>query len=187
MPLPFYDTTVAVFIRQLKNLSAILQKAEKWCDDNGKPHSEVLEARLAPDMYSLPSQIRLSVRWARNGVLLNKNYHFKSSQTKPDVEHVFAELQAIIQEELDFLQAVKPEDIEGAENRPLSVWTSGEEGKGIGMKFDAGHKLLTQIVFPNFWFHISTAYAICRMAGVPLGKQDFVMAAGPIDCELVMP
>lgn len=85
----------------------------------------MLEARLAPDMYSLPSQIRLSVRWARNGVLLNKNYHFKSSQTKPDVEQVFAELQAIIQEELDFLQSIKPEDIEGAENRPLSVWTSG--------------------------------------------------------------
>ncbi|KKY27191.1 putative protein of unknown function DUF1993 [Diplodia seriata] len=181
MSLSLYDTTVAVFIRQLKNLSAVLKKAEKWCDDNQKPHSELLEARLAPDMYPLTSQIRLAVRWARNGALLNKDYHFMATDGKPELKHTFAELQGLIQDALGFLQSVKAEDIEGAEKKPVSVWSSGEEGKGHNVKLNSGHTLLTQAIFPNFWFHDAAAYNICRMKGVPLGKMDFLMGAGPFD------
>ncbi|EOD45299.1 hypothetical protein BKCO1_500057 [Neofusicoccum parvum] len=125
MSLPLYDTTVGVFIRRLKTISALLKKAEKWCDDNGKPHSELLEARLAPDMYPLTSQIRLSARWARNGALLNKNYAFLATDGKPELNHTFAELQGIIHETLEFLQSVKAEDLEGSANAPVSVWSSG--------------------------------------------------------------
>ncbi|KAL1633436.1 hypothetical protein SLS58_011067 [Diplodia intermedia] len=175
MSLSLYDTTVVVFVRQLKNLSAVLKKAEKWCDDNQKPHSELLEARLAPDMYPLTSQIRLAVRWARNGALLNKDYYFLATDGKPELKHTFAELQGLIQDALDFLQSVKPEDIEGAEKKPVS------EGKGHNVKLNSGHTLLTQAIFPNFWFHDAAAYNICRMKGVPLGKMDFLMGAGPFD------
>lgn len=47
-------------------------------------------------------------------------------------------------------------------------------------KFDSGHKMLMQIVFPQFWFHETTAYAICRMKGVPLGKADFLLGSGTL-------
>ncbi|OJD38021.1 uncharacterized protein BKCO1_500057 [Diplodia corticola] len=181
MSLSLYDTSVGVFIRQLKNLSAVLQKAETWCDDNGKPHAELLEARLSPDMYPLTSQIRLAARWARNGALLNEGYAFKATDGKPELRHTFAELQQLVHDAMEFLQAVRPEDIAGAENRPVSVWSSGEEGQGHNVKLDAGHKLLSQVIFPNFWFHDSMAYAICRMKGVPVGKLDFLMGgAGPV-------
>lgn len=63
----------------------------------------------------------------------------------------------------------------------IFVVDSGEEGKGYNAKFDAGYKLINQVVFPNFWFHDSTAYDICRMKGVPLGKADFLMGAGPFE------
>lgn len=49
------------------------------------------------------------------------------------------------------------------------------------MEFDAGYKLVNQVVFPSFWFHVTAAYAIGRMKGVPLGKADFLMSAGPFD------
>lgn len=57
----------------------------------------------------------------------------------------------------------------------------GEEGKGHNVKLNSGHTLLTQAIFPNFWFHDAAAYNICRMKGVPLGKMDFLMGAGPFD------
>lgn len=112
-------------------------QTEQWCDDNGKPHSELLEARLAPDMFSLPSQIRLSARWAHNGVLLNEGYHFKSSDTKPDVENSFAELQRILQETLEFLESVKAEDIDAS--KPLSIWSSGTSCWSHLSPFTMGH------------------------------------------------
>lgn len=63
----------------------------------------------------------------------------------------------------------------------MSCGYVGEPGKGPVSKFDTGHKMLMQVVFPQFWFHETTAYAICRMKGVPLGKRDFLLGSGTLE------
>lgn len=180
MSLSLYDSSVKVYIRQLNNLSAILKKAEQWCDENNKPHSEIIEARLTPDMYALPFQIRACTKAARNGTLLTKGWAFTSHPAEP-ADETFAGLQARIEKTVGWLKCVKPEDIEGGEERPLSMYASGEEGKGPLFKYDNGQVFLTQVIFPEFWFHVAMAYAICRMKGVPVGKKDWILGGGMLD------
>lgn len=127
MSISLYDTTVRTFIRQLQNLSAILQKAEQWCDDNNHPHSEILEGRLAPDMYTFTYQVRLCTNMARNGVLLNNGtWAWRVSYAHPDDEQDFTGLQARIRATLEWLSGVKEEDITGGEKMPCDIWYSGE-------------------------------------------------------------
>lgn len=127
MSISLYDTTVKTFARQLRNLSAILTKAQQWCEDNNKPHAELLEARLAPDMYPLPYQVRNCTNQARNGTLLNNGtWSWTVSLAKPDDENTFEGLQARIQRTVEWLDGIREEDIQGGENMPAEVWYSGK-------------------------------------------------------------
>ncbi|KAJ4421316.1 hypothetical protein N0V82_003827 [Gnomoniopsis sp. IMI 355080] len=127
MSISLYDSTVKTFDRQLRNLSAILTKAQQWCDDNGKPHSELLEARLAPDMFPLPYQVRNCTNQARNGTLLsNGTWSWMVSSARPDDEHTFEGLQARIQRTVEWLEGIREQDIEGGDKMPVEVTYSGE-------------------------------------------------------------
>ncbi|KAK4500345.1 hypothetical protein PRZ48_008534 [Zasmidium cellare] len=182
MPLSLHETTVKTFIRQLKNLSACMRKAEQWCDDTGKSHTELLEARLAPDMYPLHYQIRAATINARNGVLLNNGqWSWVSTKAHASDERDFAGLQARIQWTVEWLGTVREEDIEGGEEVSFDVWIDGTVGQGRGVRVPTGQTLLMQTVFPQFWFHEAMAYAICRMKGVSLGKHDFMAGGSPMD------
>ncbi|GME65594.1 hypothetical protein GTA08_BOTSDO09014 [Neofusicoccum parvum] len=180
MSTSLYDVTVPQFIRGLKNLSGVLTKVESWCDENSKPHSEIIEGRLAPDMNPLSFQVRVAVMMATNGVL-SSSWKWTPSTKELEDETSFAGLRAAIQKAVDELEAVKREDLEGRESLPVRWWTGGEEGVGFKFSFDSGTKYLNQFVIPNFWFHPTTAYAICRMKGVELGKKDFLCAGGAFD------
>jgi len=59
----------------------------------------------------------------------------------------------------------------------------GKKGVGPHFEFRTGAALINQFVLPNFWFHVTTAYAILRSKGVPLGKLDFIMGAVPLDTK----
>lgn len=126
MSISLYDSTVKTFVRQLRNLSAFLTKAQQWCEDNGKPHSELLEARLAPDMFPLPYQVRNCTNQARNGTLLNDGtWVWTASSARPDDEQTFEDLQARITRTVDWLEGIREEDINGGEKIPFEVWYSG--------------------------------------------------------------
>ncbi len=88
----------------------------------------------------------------------------------PDTETTFAELQDRLKQTKAFLESLKPEQIDGSEKRPILI-------KGHGMEFNfKGLDYLTAFTLPNFYFHVSMAYAILRMSGLDIGKKDF---AGP--------
>lgn len=137
MSISLYDSTVKTFARQLRNLSAILTKAQQWCEDNGKPHAELLEARLAPDMFPLPYQVRNCTNQARNGTLLsNGTWSWMVSSARPDDEHTFDDLQARIQRTVEWLESIREEDIEGGEKMPVEITYSGEsQHPGTGNSF----------------------------------------------------
>ena len=148
-------------ISTLNNLSAILKKAETHANDKSIPHSELLEARLAPDMAALPFQIQSMSNTAK---FIPVRVAGAENLPMEDNEKTFEELQARISKTIEYLNSVKREDFDGKEDVEVTVRDN---------KFSAINYLTTFAV-PNFYFHAATAYGILRMKGVDVGKKDFL-------------
>ena len=69
-----------------------------------------------------------------------------------------------------FVQGFEPSDIDGSEERDITITAGGRELRFRGQQYLLGFAL------PNFYFHVTTAYAILRHCGVPIGKRDFLGA-----------
>ncbi|EXA29559.1 hypothetical protein FOVG_18974 [Fusarium oxysporum f. sp. pisi HDV247] len=173
-----HDITVPVYIRQLTCLQKVLVKAQQWCIENEKPESFLSEASLAPDMKPLPFQVHLCNTMIRSGTF-GPGWSFHNPADQPDYATDFPGMISSIQGTIDYLSTIKPGD-EGdkAEGLSYSYWPSGKEGEGDPIKFASASKVLMQYVYPNFFFHMTTAYDICRHKGVPLTKFDFLLSAG---------
>ena len=160
MSISMYRASIPVFIRALGNLSAILKKGEAH-----EGSASFIDARLAPDMLTLAGQVQrasdaVKAGAARLGGIDNPSF--------PDTEKTFTELQARIKKTIDFLQSVKPEQIDGGEQRTIQLKAGQRELKFTGMDYLLG------FVLPNLYFHVTTAYDILRHKGVPIGKMDYL-------------
>jgi hypothetical protein len=160
MPLSMHQASVPLFVRALGNLSAILEKGAAHPDGDA-----LVEARLAPDMLTLAGQIQRASDTAKGCAARLAGIEPPSF---PDDEKTFAQLQARIAKTLDFLRSVKPEQIDGSEDKPVTLKAGPRE-----LKFTGASYLLT-FAIPNFYFHVTTAYAILRHKGVPIGKMDYI-------------
>jgi uncharacterized protein len=165
MTLSMYAVSVPVLVRGLTNLSAILDKAVASAEARNIDPSVFVSARLAPDMNPFSAQIQTASDSAKGaGARLTGT----DAPSFPDTETTFPELQARIKNTIDYLQSLKPEQFEGADTREVTLkFPNGE------MKF-AGQDFLFSFALPNFYFHLTTAYAILRHNGVPIGKMDFL-------------
>ena len=92
----------------------------------------------------------------------------------PDTETNFAELRERCDRTIEYLRGFSPEGLKGSEEREVVI----KFPNGMGYRF-VGSQYLTGFALPNFFFHATTAYAILRNAGVPLGKPDFLQHLGP--------
>ena len=61
MTLSLYDATVPSYLQVLTAVSGVLDKLEAHCVEAALPETELLEARLAPDMWDMACQIRAVV------------------------------------------------------------------------------------------------------------------------------
>jgi len=170
MSVPLYEISVPIFIRGLNALSHILAEAEKYAKEKDIPISEFIEARLYPDMLPLTFQIQASSDVSKSAVV-------RVAGTEPvvmeDNESTIEQLQGRIARTIDVLKRVKPEDFEGKEDKEVIVKARTIELKFTGRNYFQHHAL------PNFLFHITTAYAILRSKGVPLGKRDYLQSFYP--------
>ncbi len=168
MPLTLYDASIPVYAQMLRNLAALLDKAEAHAVATGLPLSELTEARLAPDMHSLVGQIQLASDAAKGGAARLAGV---APPNMPDTETTYEDLKARIAKTLAFVESITPdqisEDLERTIELPLP--------KGA-MTFTAKDFLLTYAL-PNFMFHVTTAYALLRHKGAPIGKLDFLAGA----------
>jgi hypothetical protein len=165
MSLSLYDVSVPVFIRTFGNLSAFLEKGRDFADEKGMPHAELLEARLFPDMAPFTAQIQRAsdaakFTAARVGQL--------EPVAMPDTETSFDELQARIATTVAFLKSVPANSMDGRDAAEIVLKTQNHT-----MTFPARDYVLS-FALPNFFFHVTTAYALLRHKGVPLGKLDFL-------------
>lgn len=165
MSLSMYQASVPVFARGLNMLSKLLTKAEAHAAANGLTPADLLEARLAPDMYALTRQIQAACDAAKFGAARPAGV---TPPSHPDTETTFAELQARIKAVLDFINGIGEAAYEGAETRSVTLKT------GSGELSFTGQDYLVSFALPNFFFHAVTAYDILRHRGLPLVKKDFL-------------
>jgi uncharacterized protein len=168
MTISMYQASVPVMARMFGNLSTILTKAEEDATARKIEPSVFLNARLAPDMHSLTRQIQIASDAAKGGIARLAGVDVPSL---PDTETSFAELQARIKKTVDFVKSVTPAQIDGSEDKKITLKFPGQEVTFPGQVF------LLNFTLPNFFFHVTMAYAILRHNGVALGKMDFLGGA----------
>lgn len=127
----------------------------------------LVNARLAPDMYPLARQVQIATDAVKGCVARLAGVDVPSYA---DDEASIAELKARIAKTLAFIQTVKPEQIDGSEDKTINIKLPSRE-----LSFN-GQMFLLHFALPNFYFHISCSYAILRHNGVKIGKMDFLGA-----------
>lgn len=165
MSTDLYDLTVPVFLRGLRNLSAILDKGAAFATEQGIDPLTLTQAVMIEDMRPLTAQVQFACDTAKGTVT-------RLGELEPvamaDTEQTFAELQARIAKTITLLEAVPRDRIDGREDAPVVLKTSKGEMSFTGRSHVMGFAL------PNFHFHVTMAYALLRRAGVPLGKLDYL-------------
>jgi len=160
-----YDASVPVFTHFLRSLSAILKKAEVHCAAKKIDPAIILSARLFPDMFALTRQVQIASDAAKGAGARLAGIAVPSW---PDEEKTFDELQGRIARTIEFLASLTPGQFAGAEDREIAIKAGGRERNFKGFAY------LETWAKPNFYFHVTTAYAILRHNGIELGKPDFL-------------
>lgn len=168
MTLSMYQASVPVFIHTLTNLSTLLHKAAAHAEAKKIDPAVLLSARLYPDMYPLVRQVQIAADLAKGPAARLAEL---DRPVYEDTEQTFDELQARIAKTIAFLQVITPAQIDGSEEKTITLSMRGQDVSFRGQPY------LLYFVLPNFYFHITTAYAILRHCGVDIGKMDFI---GPL-------
>jgi hypothetical protein len=161
-----YEASVPVFVKSLTNMRNWLDKAAAE-----KSEGELMEARLAPDMRPLPAQYQMASDSAKNALARLTG---TEAPSMPDTEASFAELKERCDKTIRYLEGFDAGALVGSEDREVKIIFPN----GMGYRF-GGAEYLAGFALPNFYFHVTTAYAILRNAGVQLGKPDFLQHLGP--------
>jgi hypothetical protein len=161
MSLAVDTLSTSMFLRGLKVLSGLIDRAA----EAGLDEAVLMEARLAPDMRPFPDQVRMAAFSARSCIARLTDQEWPKTD---DTEAGLAELKATVALSIAFIEGVEATAFAGGETRRIEL-----RFPGIELNF-AGQGYLTSFALPNFYFHLSMAYAILRHLGAPLGKRDFL-------------
>ncbi|RKP45913.1 DUF1993 domain-containing protein [Trinickia fusca] len=165
MTLSMYQASIPVFLRALENLRGILHKAQAHAAAKKIDPSVLLSSRLFPDMHPLTRQVQIvsdTAKFCASRLASIEPPKF------PDVETTFDELDARIDKTIAFLKEVAPAQIDGSEERTITLTFPSGSMEMNGMAY------LLNLAVPNFYFHVTTAYAILRHNGVEIGKFDYL-------------
>ena len=165
MALSMYDSSVPVLKHMLQNLAAILRKASDDAGIRKIDPSVFVNGRLAPDMLPLSKQIQIATDQAKGCAARLAGVDIPKFD---DTEKTFEELQARIAKTIAFLDGFTADQFDGSEGRAVAF-----QLHETTLEF-TGQGYLLNWVLPNFYFHVTTAYAILRHNGVDIGKKDFL-------------
>jgi hypothetical protein len=165
MSLSYFQLSVPVFLRGLDNLSKFLDKAVEHANTNGIAIDELLQARLAPDMYPLIGQVQAASDASK---LCTARLAGIAPPSFPDTETTLEQLHERIAKTQAFIRSVTPEQYAANAGNSVTMKTPKQE-----LTFTQQDYLLN-VALPNFYFHLTTAYDILRHKGAPIGKLDFL-------------
>lgn len=158
---------IDTYVPALHTLSGLLDKGAEFARSKGTDPNALLNERLAPDMFTLSTQVQLVCIHAKDGTARATGQ--EPPKIKTDDGLTFDQLKALVTQTIQFLTDTKADAFEGAENRKIELPLSGGrvfEGNGV--------QYLQHWSFAHFYFHVVTAYDILRHVGVPLGKRDYM-------------
>lgn len=164
MQLTMYEASVPVFIRYVRQLASMVSLAEQHASKRRIDPQMVLQARLSPSMYPFAVQVEIAANFA-----FRTCAPLVGREVPPSGEHreSFAALSKHLAQTLEFLAELTPSQMEGSEARQFSSQA------GLGSVSLEGPAFLLQYALPNFFFHVTTAYAILRHIGVGIGKANY--------------
>lgn len=165
MTISMYQASVPVCIRSLNNLVSILEKGATYAETKKIDPSVLVNSRLFPDMFPLSRQVQIASDIAKRGAAELAGTEAPKFE---DNETTFPELLDRVQKTISYLDTFKPEQIDGSEEKTITLKVGENSLSFQGMPF------LLYFVLPNVYFHVTTAYDILRHCGVELGKQDFL-------------
>jgi uncharacterized protein len=165
--LSMHAISAPIFMGRLRSLSAILSKAEQQAKAKGYDPAVLLGDRLAPDMFTLTRQVQIATDHAKGCMARLAG---KPPEAIEDTETSFADVQARIARVLALVESYQEADLVGSETREITIKIPNAELKFTGLDY------VNQWAMPNFYFHITMAYAILRHNGIELGKRDFLVS-----------
>jgi len=168
MSLSIHQASVPVFVQGLKGLKVVLTKASAHVEAKKLDPEALLKARLYPDMFPLIRQVQIATDFAKGCAARLAGEEVPAWD---DVETGFDDLIARIDRAIAYVEGLDAGKFEGAEDRDITLTRRGETSVVKGLAY-----LQTQAQ-PNFFFHLTTAYAILRKNGVEVGKRDYLGTA----------
>jgi hypothetical protein len=156
--------TITQFAKMLKNVERWLEAGRAFAEKKKFQPDVLAQSRLAPDQYELVRQVQSACDAAKYAAAYLSG---QKAPSHPDTEKTLDEVRSRIQTCIKYLESMKPSDYAGAADRRVAPpWLPG--------KWFRGADYLAQLAVPNFYFHVTMAYAILRHNGVDLGKMDFI-------------
>jgi uncharacterized protein len=165
MTISMYQATVPPFLQTLDGLAKILDKAEAYCTAKKIDPVILVNSRLAPDMFALARQVQIACDFAKGASARLAGIEVPAYE---DTEKTIADLKARVAKTVAFVKSIDAAKIDGSEERDITLKIAGNP---ITFK---GQFYLLNFAIPNFYFHLTAAYAILRHNGVELGKGDFL-------------
>ncbi len=166
MTISMYSASVPVFTRLLGNALVWLDKAEAHAKARNFDPNNYLGLRLAPDMFPLTRQVQIASDAAKGAMARLAGQEVPKWE---DQEASLEDLRARIRKTMDYVASFTPAQIDGSEKKAISV----PRRVGDPLQFE-GEAFLKHYAMANFYFHLSTLYALLRQAGVDIGKGDFL-------------
>jgi len=165
MTISLYETSVPRLAGMLRNLDAILAKAQDHAAARKIDPVVLLSARLFPDMLPLTKQVQIATDHAKGAAARLAGVEVPRFE---DTEQSFDELRARLARTITFVESFTAAQINGSEEREINLKVGGQEMAFKGLEYLVGFAI------PNFYFHVVTAYNILRHNGVEIGKRDYM-------------
>lgn len=165
MAVSMFPISVPVFVKHLNGLAGCLKKAQAFYAEKKYDEATLLSYRFYPDMFSFTRQVQAATDHAKNCTALLAGVE---APKYDDGEKSLADLIGRVEKTTAFLNTIKAGQIDGTEEKPVTVKLRDRE---LNYK---GQELLLNRSLPNFYFHCTTAYDILRHNGVEIGKRDFM-------------
>ena len=165
MALSMYQGSVPVFLQILSGLNGFLDKAMQQAAAKKIDPAVLMNWRLYPDMFTLARQVKAATDHAINGAGRVAGVELPKL---PDADASIDDMKARIAKTVDFLKTIKPAQLDGAEDKEITITMGGQPRSFKGQNY------LYHTAMPNFYFHVTTAYNILRHLGFEIGKRDFM-------------
>ena len=170
MTISLYDATIPSFLQQLRALASLIAKAEEFCAEKSLPESEIQSARLTDDMLPFSWQVRFGPGHSIKAIEAVRDGTYQPDFSEPPAS--FAEQRAMLEDAIAGLEALDRAEVNGFAGRDVVFSIPSAD---VRLEFTAEDFLLS-FSLPNFYFHVTTAYALLRARGVAVGKMDFLGA-----------